>query len=85
MVDRIEADPLRRFIAEEPGAKPLIKPNPTRTQRQPIDRALAKERHLVEGFLNRIKPFRRISLRCEKTVSSFRAFVALACALAWLA
>ncbi|MDK3075477.1 IS5/IS1182 family transposase, partial [Sedimentitalea sp. JM2-8] len=34
---------------------------------------------------NRIKRFRRIALRCEKTISSFRAFVALACAMTWLA
>jgi len=27
--------------------------------------------HLVECFFNRIKRFRRIALRCEKTVSSF--------------
>jgi len=32
---------------------------------------------LVECFFNRIKRFRRIALRCEKTVSSFRAFVSL--------
>jgi transposase len=48
-------------------------------------RMLYKERHLVECFFNRIKRFRRIALRCEKTLTSFRAFVALACAIAWLA
>lgn len=80
-----DADPLRRFIAEELGAKPQIKQNPTRAGRPPIDWALYKERHLVEGLFNRIKRFRRIALRCEKTVTSSRAFVALACAMTWLA
>jgi len=80
-----DADHLRRFIADDLGANAQIKQNPTRTARQPIDWALYKERHLVECFFNRIKRFRRIALRCEKTVSSFRAFVSLACAMAWLA
>ena len=76
---------MRRFIADDLGATPQIKQNPTRRGRHPLDRALTKERHLVECFFNRIKRFRRIALRCEKTVTSFRAFVALACAMAWLA
>ena len=80
-----DSDPLRHFIADDLGAKAQIKQNPTRAGRQPIDWALYKERHLVECFFNRIKRFRRIALRCEKTVTSFRAFVALACAMAWLA
>lgn len=39
---------------------------------------------LVECFFNRIKRFRRIALRYGKTVSSFKAFVDLACAMAWI-
>jgi transposase len=46
---------------------------------------LHKERHLVECSCNRIKRFRPIALRCQKTVTSFRAFLALACAMARLA
>ena len=80
-----DADPLRDFIAQELGATAQIKQNPTRAGRLPIDWALYKERHLVECFFNRIKRFRRIALRCEKTVASFKAFVALACAIVWLA
>ena len=79
-----DADHLRRFIEDDLGATAQIKQNPTRTTRPPIDWVLYKERRLVENFFNRIKRFRRIALRCEKTVSSFRAFVALACTMAWL-
>lgn len=77
-----DADSLRDFIADGLGATAQIKQNPMRTGRKTIDWTLYKERHLVECFFNRIKRFRRIALRCEKTVSSFRAFVALACAMA---
>ena len=80
-----DADHLRRFIVDDLGATAQIKQNPTRSTTQPIDWVLYKERHLVECFFNRIKRFRRIALRCEKSVSSFRSFVALACAMVWLA
>ena len=61
-----------------------IKPNPSRAKQPDTDWCLYKERHLVECFFNRIKRFRRIALRCEKTISSFKAFIDLACAMAWL-
>ena len=79
-----DADQLREFIANDLRATAQIKPNPTRSVRRPIDWLLYKERHLVECFFNRIKRFRRIALRCEKTVTSFKAFVDLACAMAWI-
>jgi transposase len=80
-----DADHLRDFIATDLGAAAQIRQNPSRSGTKPLDWALYKERHLVECFFNRIKRFRRIALRCEKTVASFRGFVALACAMAWLA
>ncbi|MDO5641122.1 MAG: IS5/IS1182 family transposase, partial [Paracoccus sp. (in: a-proteobacteria)] len=49
-----------------------------------LDRALYKERHLVECFFNRLNRFRRIALRCEKTLTSFKALVELACVMAWI-
>ncbi len=80
-----DADHLRRFITHDLGASPQIKANPSRSTVPSIGWALYKERHLVGCFFNRIKRFRRIALRCEKTLSSFKAFVTLACAMAWLA
>lgn len=80
-----DADHLRTFIQADLKATPQIKQNPTRVVRHPIDWTLYKERHVVECFFNRIKRFRRIALRCEKTLLSFKAVVDLACAMAWLA
>lgn len=79
-----DADHLRTFITEKMGAKAHIKPNPSRTTRPDIDWWLSKERHLVECFFNKLKRFRRIALRCEKTLTSFKAFVDIACAMAWI-
>ena len=79
-----DADHLRSFISGSLRAEAQIKQNPSRAIRYPIDWTLYKERNLVECFFNKIKRFRRIALRCEKTVSSFTAFVSLACAMAWI-
>ena len=83
-----DADHLRSFIAHDLGALAHIKRNPTRrpTRREDrfIDRALYQERHLVECFFTKLRRFRRMALRCEKTISSFKAFVDLACAMAWI-
>ena len=80
-----DADHLRTFIADDLGATAQIKQNPSRSDAKAIDRALCKERNFVERFFNQIKRFRRIALRCEKTIASFTGFVALACAMAWRA
>jgi len=80
-----DADHFRTFVQHGLGAEAQIPSNPSRTKALPLDRELYKERHLVENFFLKIKRFRRIALRCEKTLSSFRAFVALACAMVWVA
>jgi len=79
-----DADHLRDVITQELGSTAQIKPNPSRAIPPETDWALYKERHLVECFFNKIKRFRRIALRCEKTIRSFKAFVDLACAMAWI-
>ena len=75
----------RDFIADDLRAAARIKRNRSRAGSRPLDRMLCKERHLVECFFNRLKRFRRIALRREKTATSFKAFVDLACAMAWIA
>jgi transposase len=78
-----DAGPLRTFIADDLGATAQIKANPSRAIAPPIDWRLYKERHQVECFFNKLKRFRRIALRCEKTLPAFMGFVHLACAMIW--
>lgn len=59
--------------------------NPTRSGARAIGWTHCKERHAGECFFNKIRRFRRIALRCEKTASSFRTFIAIACAMPWIA
>jgi transposase len=62
----------------------VIPSNPTRKVQRLIDLDLYKERHLVEGFFQRIKRFRRIAMRFDKLARNFLAFVQLASVLVWL-
>ena len=78
------ADPLCAFIADDLGAAAQIKANPSRTKKPPINWRLYKERHQVECFFNKLKLFRRIALRCEKTLPALMSFVHLAWAMIWL-
>ena len=80
-----DADRIRTIISKQLGAEAVIPSNPSRAGALPMDEELYKVRHLVECFFNKIKRFRRIALRCEKTLTSFRAFVMIACAMVLLA
>ncbi len=79
-----DADYIRQFIDQNLCATAVIPSHPARAIAIPMDKEIYKERHLIECFFNKIKRFRRVALRCEKTISSFRAFVAIACAMVWL-
>ena len=48
------------------------------------DEILYKERNYIERFFSRIKHFRRIATRYEKTVRNYMAFLKLVGALSWL-
>ena len=56
----------------------VIPPRGNRKQPRDYDRILYKVRNLVERFINRIKHFRRVATRYEKTARNFLAFVQVA-------
>jgi transposase len=59
-------------------AKACIKPHKNRTNRKRFDKERYKHRNQVERFFNRIKQFRRVATRYEKTLENFAGFVWLA-------
>lgn len=63
----------------------VIPPRSNRKEQRTIDRALYKERHLVENFFQRIKRNRRIAMRFEKLALHFLSMVYFAAVLVWLA
>jgi transposase len=76
--DRAREDLLLR------GVLPVIPANPVRKQPAPLDRELYRLRNRVERLVNRLKQFRAVATRYDKTAESFLAFVHLAAARVWL-
>jgi transposase len=56
----------------------VIPPNANRAASIPYDAEMYKWRHLVENFFCKLKEFRRIATRYDKTDESFAAMIHLA-------
>ena len=63
---------------EAGGAEAVIPPKSNRVIKRDYDKILYKERNLAERFINRIKQYRRIATRYEKTARNFLGFVHMA-------
>ena len=68
------------FVAtiEARGAEAGIPPKKNRIFKREYDKHTYKERNLAERFINRIKQFRRVATRYEKTARNFLGFVHVA-------
>lgn len=78
-----DADHFRQAIAEK-GAVAVIPNNPSRTKKHPLDKHLYAQRHLVECCFSKLKQFRRVATRFEKTARNYLAVVTLAAIVLWL-
>lgn len=65
-------------------AEAVIPSRTSRKQEREIDRELYKDRNKVERFVNRIKHYRRVATRYDKTAVSYLSFVHVACIMTWL-
>jgi transposase len=67
------------IIAEltERGAKVIISQMPHRKAPLAIDKDIYKWRHLIENFFCKLKEFKRVAMRSDKTHTSFAAMVTL--------
>jgi len=63
------------------GAKVVIAQHPRRIPPLVIDREMYKWRHLIENFFCKLKEFKRIAMRADKTDQSFAAVIHLAAAM----
>ena len=60
---------------------------PPRLRRKPgrkWDRALYRSRHLIENFFAKLKQYRAIATRYDKTATNFLAAIHLAASVIWL-
>ena len=56
----------------------FIPNNPSRALKYPLDKYLYAQHHLVECCFSKLKQFRRVATRFEKTARNYRAVVTLA-------
>lgn len=78
-----DADHFRQAIAAK-GAVAVIPSNPSRARKHPLDKHLYAQRHLVECCFSKLKQFRRVATRFEKTARNYLAIVTLAATVLWL-
>ena len=65
----------------ERGAKIVISQHSRRTAPIKLDEDIYKWRHLIENFFCKLKEFKRIALRADKTDHSFAAMISLCSAV----
>lgn len=78
-----DADHFRRVIAAK-GATAVIPNNPSRAAKYPLDKHLYAQRYLVECCFSRLKQFRRVATRYEKTARNYLAIVTIAAIVLWI-
>ena len=78
-----DAGHIRDAIAAK-QAEAVIPCNPSRARRLPFDKHTYKARHLVECCFSKLKQFRRVATRYEKTAQNYRAVVTVAAIALWL-
>ena len=66
------------------GAEVVIPSRSNARQPRLIDKNLYRDRNKIERFFNRIKHYRRIATRYDKTASSFLAFLHVAAVMTLL-
>ena len=62
----------------------MIPPEANRKEPRPYDKDLYKARHLIENFFAKLKQFRAIATRYDKTARNFLAAIHLAASAVWL-
>jgi transposase len=78
-----DSDEFRALIKVQ-NCTPVIPPRSNRKQVIEYDKHLYKERNVIECFFSKIKHFRRIFSRFDKSARNFGAFVSFVGALLWL-
>lgn len=77
------APPIREAIAAM-GAEAVIPPHPCRKEPATYDRYLYRARHAIENLFAKLKQYRSLATRYDKTMCNYSAMVAIAYVLTWL-
>lgn len=71
-------------LLEQAGKTVVIPPKRNRKDQREYDKELYKSRHLIESFFCKLKQFRAIATRYDKTARNFLAAAYLAASAIWL-
>ena len=66
------------------GAIPVIPPRKNRKGPRAYDKAIYKERNLVERLFQKLKQYRRIATRYERLARNFKSMLSLVATVIWL-
>jgi transposase len=78
-----DSDATRAYCTEK-GIEAVIPSHPNRVEPVAMDEETYRDRNKVERFFGRLKQYRRLATRYEKTVVSFLAFWYIGAALDWI-
>jgi transposase len=78
-----DCDAFRKLLRSR-NIEPVIPGKKNRLKQIEYDKHIYKERNSVERFFNRIKNFRRIATRYDKTATMFLGSLIFASILIWL-
>lgn len=95
LIERVEAE---AFLADraddaddrvikrltEKHCQPVIPPKSNRKQQRFYDKFLYQARHLIENFFAKLKQYRAIATRYDKTSRNFLGAIYLAASVIWL-
>ena len=76
--------PTRLAAVAALGAEAVIPSPPRRRVARPIYLSCYRQRNQIERLMSRLKQFRRLATRYDKTASSYLGFVHFVRALLWL-
>ena len=79
-----DADERMRQKLEERGCRPIIPPKSYRKNLLDYDKDTYKARHLIENFFAKLKQYRAIATRYDKTVQNFLGAIYMASIVIWL-
>lgn len=76
-------DKIRDFVIEK-GVEPVIPYRKNRIEPKYYDKVIYCARHAVENCFGKLKQFRAIASRYDKTAACFCGMIALSCILTWI-
>ena len=84
LMDRAYEGNKTRETAIANGHEPIVPPKRNRKDPWEYDKELYKSRNIVERLFRRLKEFRKINTRYDKTDLMFMAFIQFAFVVMWL-